>query len=91
MSELIDKQKVLKKLWELDSLVDFEGMAVTRTAINLIESIPIVEIIHCKDCKYSHMTIDGLCQYCDIWFPNEAIYKSGNHFCALAEKRNNDS
>ena len=92
MSELIDKQKVLKKLWELDSLVDFEGMAVTRAAINMIETMPTeLEIIHCKDCKYSHMTVYGLCKYCDIWFPNEETYERGNYFCASAEKRNNDS
>lgn len=45
------------------------------------------KIIYCKDCKYSHMTIDGLCKYCDIWFPNEEMYEDGNHFCASAEKR----
>ena len=57
----------MKKLWELDSLVDFEGMAVTRAVINMIENIPTeLEIIHCKDCKYSHMTVDGLCKYCSV-------------------------
>ena len=45
------------------------------------------KIIYCKDCKYSHMTIDGLCKYCDIWFPNEEMYEDGKHFCASAEKR----
>lgn len=45
------------------------------------------EIIYCKDCKYSHMTIDGLCKYCDIWFPEEEMYADGKHFCASAEKR----
>ena len=92
MSELIDKQKALKKLCGLDNLVDFEGMAVTRAAINMIENIPTeLEIIHCKDCKYSHMTIDGFCKYCDLWFPNEEMYESGEHFCAKARKRSNDS
>ena len=91
MSELIDKQKVLEKLWELDNFVDFEGMAITRKAIKLIENIPVVEIIHCKDCKYSHMTIDGFCKYCDLWFPNEEMYESGEHFCAKAKRKSNDS
>ena len=45
------------------------------------------KIIYCKDCKYSHMTIDGLCKYCDIWFPNEEMYEDGKYFCASAEKR----
>ena len=40
------------------------------------------EVVHCKDCKYAHMTVDGLCKYCDIWFPDEEVYASGNHFCA---------
>ena len=48
------------------------------------------EVIYCKDCKYSHMTIDGLCKYCDIWFPEEEMYESGKHFCASAEKRSKD-
>lgn len=91
MSELIDKQKVLEKLWELDSFVDIDGMAITREAIKLIENIPVVEIIHCKDCKYSHMTIDGFCKYCDLWFPNEEMYESGEHFCAKAKRKSNDS
>ena len=91
MSELIDKQKVLKKLCELDDFVDFEGMAITREAIKLIENIPVVEIIYCKDCKYSHMTIDGFCKYCDLWFPNEEMYESGEHFCAKAKRKSNDS
>ena len=92
MSELIDKQKVLEKLWELDDFVDLEGMAVTREAINMIENIPTeLEIIYCKDCRYSHMTVDGLCKYCDIWFPNEEMYENGNHFCAKAKRKSNDS
>lgn len=49
------------------------------------------KIIYCKDCKFAHLTTDGLCKYCGIWFPNEKTYVSGNHFCASAEKRNNDS
>ena len=43
------------------------------------------EIIRCKDCKYSHMTYDGECKYCDMW--DETLYLPGDFFCAFAEKR----
>lgn len=45
------------------------------------------EIIRCKDCKYSHMTYNGECKYCDIWFPDEKMYLDGDYFCADAELR----
>lgn len=45
------------------------------------------EVIYCRDCKYAHMTYGGECKYCDIWFPEESAYVSGNHFCASAERR----
>ena len=43
MSELIDKQEALKKLWELHGSVDLDGMAIIREAIKLIESLPSVK------------------------------------------------
>lgn len=55
------------------------------TLINLPSAQP--EIIRCKDCKFSWMTNDGDVKYCDIWFPDEACYIDGDHFCASAERR----
>lgn len=49
------------------------------------------EVIHCKDCKFASMTKDGECKYCDIWFPDEAVYMDGDHFCASAERKNNET
>ena len=46
-----------------------------------------MEIIHCKDCKFAHMTVDGECKYCDIWFPDEKTYMPGDYYCASAERR----
>ena len=45
------------------------------------------EIIRCRDCKFSWMTNGGDVKYCDIWFPDEACYIDGDHFCASAERR----
>lgn len=58
-------------------------------AIEALRSVPSTgnetEIIHCRDCKFSHMTYDGDVKYCDIWFPDEACYVDGDYFCASAE------
>ena len=58
-------------------------------AVEAIEGLPSAqpEIIRCKDCKYATMTAIGQCKYCDVWFPDEAEYMSGDHFCASAERR----
>lgn len=44
-------------------------------------------ITHCKDCKFAHMTVNGECKYCDIWFPDEKTYMPGDYYCASAERR----
>ena len=48
------------------------------------------EIIHCKECKFAHMTYDGDCKYCDVWFPDESEYLDGDYYCASAERRTDE-
>lgn len=57
-----------------------------------LKSVPPAqpEIIRCKDCKYAHMTNDGQCKYCDIWFPDEKVYVDGDHYCASAERKSDE-
>lgn len=50
-------------------------------------NVPIKEIICCKDCKFAHMTVDGECKYCDIWFPDDKTYMPGDYYCASAERK----
>lgn len=46
------------------------------------------EVIMCKDCKYSHMTSDGLCKYCDkLDAEGGTWYFEGDFFCAYGERR----
>ena len=86
MSDFIKREGAMDILDKLSSLDKSGILEVVRCGI---ETLPYVqpEIIYCKDCKYSHMTIDGLCKYCDIWFPNEEMYEDGKHFCASAKKK----
>ena len=45
-----------------------------------------IEIVRCKDCKFAHMTYDGLCKYCDKYTDDDGfqieLYQSGDWFCA---------
>ena len=86
MSELIRREDVMNILGKLSPLDKSGILEVVRFGIGSLPSVQ-PEVIYCKDCKYSHMTIDGLCKYCDIWFPHEEMYENGNHYCASAEKR----
>lgn len=53
-----------------------------------IENAPTaIDIVHCKECRYATMTTNGECKYCDIWFSDEKMYMSGDHFCASGEKK----
>lgn len=46
-------------------------------------------VVRCKDCKYSHMTLDGLCKYCGKLAAeglDDAVYFEGTHFCSDGAK-----
>ena len=57
-----------------------------------LEEVPSAqpEIIHCKECKFAHMTYDGECKYCDVWFHDESEYLDGDYYCASAERRTDE-
>ena len=48
------------------------------------------EIIHCKECRYSHLTYDGKNKHCVHW-PNNAFspteYLDGGFYCGFAKRR----
>ncbi len=56
-----------------------------------IEALSEPQIIRCKDCKYSHMTYDGDCKYCDKWQDDDDIcltlYVDGEFYCGFAERK----
>lgn len=64
-----------------------------RHHINAIrKKIDDIEIVvRCKDCKYSHMTYDGRCKYCDKWEEDgEALYLEGDFYCAYGKRKGGD-
>ncbi len=63
-----------------------DGIAI-KEAINLIKQQP--EIVHCKECKYATMTIDGNhCRYCKgddgflVW-----VWHDADWYCARGKEK----
>lgn len=91
---LIDQQEALDALNEYFcriSKLKRRGLNNSEKAISLdvagvIQSLP-PKVICCKDCKFAHMTVDGECKYCDIWFPDEKTYMPGDYYCGSAERK----
>lgn len=66
-------------------------LLIKKLAVKYIENAPTidaVEVVRCRDCRYSHMTFSGSCKYCDNWNEDgEALYLDGDFFCAYGERR----
>lgn len=101
MSDLISRQAAIdaivntvSEIWNHDSseVARYGATFRQHEILDIIESLPSVqpEIIRCKDCKYAYMTGDGLVKYCDIWFPEDALYQDGDYFCADGERGDSD-
>ena len=71
---------------DLLELIAFDIERLPSAQPNHNAEVSKMEIIHCKDCKFAHMTVNGECKYCDIWFPDEKTYMPGDYFCASAER-----
>ena len=99
MNDAISRQSVVDMLDETKRIARQNiGGAVLMTfervfdsLVNITNALPTIqpEIVRCKDCKYTRLTDDGSCKYCDIWFTDEAEYIDGDHYCASAERKSN--
>lgn len=59
-----------------------------KEQVDVLPSADAVEVVRCKDCRYSHMTYDGECKYCDKWKEDgEALYLDGDFYCAYGERK----
>lgn len=50
----------------------------------------VVKVVRCYQCKYAHLTYDGLCKYCDKleeYGVYDALYFDGNHYCGFGEAK----
>ena len=70
-----------------------EGVA-RETVLGLIAKQPTVdavEVVRCRDCRFSHLTNDGVREYCDYcdYYENGviAVCFELDHFCSHGKRR----
>lgn len=100
MSNLISRHEAIEAIEHITSSMsvcvntdECHGMKrMQRQAVIELANLPSAEpeIIHCKECKFAHMTYDGDCKYCDVWFPDESAYLDGDYYCASGERRTDE-
>ena len=60
----------------------------------LNRKVDMVEVVRCKDCRFAHMTYDGLCKQCDNATDDDDIkltlYLPGDFYCAFGERKDGD-
>ena len=75
---------------------EFHPEEAERFVIGMLEKLPSAEpeIIHCRDCKYAHLTYDGSCKHCDKWVDGDGtpltLYLDGDFYCGFAERRTDE-
>ena len=93
MDDLISRQAAIDAIHCDITVTGRQNAELVATTIGAfadrIKALPSVEpeIIHCKECRFAHMTYDGDCKYCDVWFPYESEYLDGDYYCASAERK----
>ena len=60
-------------------------------AILVAPTVDAVEVVRCKDCRFSHMTYSGECKSCDKWVDDDdfhlTLYLNGDFYCAFGERK----
>lgn len=102
MSDSISRREAINALWvlrgHLQMMDNSQGADLIMHGVFLaeekIEALPSTnapsDIVHCKECKNSHMTYGGLCKYCDMW-DGDALYLEGDFYCGFGERREDES
>lgn len=80
MDDLISRQAVLDKAYELDLIDTGNDIRVWVVDVAEVEKLPIVEIIRCKDCQHYD---NAPCGIVDWW-------NSKDDFCSKAERRTDE-
>jgi len=62
--------------------------------LDLIDAptVDAVEVVRCKDCIHSFMTINGeRAKYCDMFDSDDGVYFDKNHFCGYGERGSDET
>ena len=85
---LIDANAALEKVCE-NCCCDFEeckqiGFCVDYENINHLPTVDAMEVVRCKDCKYSEWDCDCSLYLC---LHHGCDWNDGEHFCSYGERR----
>lgn len=100
---LIDADALEKKLHELALDEWNQGVSTSWSNVYLecedmvydAPTVDAVEVVRCKDCRFSHMTYSGECKSCDKWVDDDdfhlTLYLDGDFYCAWGERREDET
>ena len=81
-------QKLATEYWKLKVTASAES--IMNQFIDFVKEAPD-EVVVCKDCKYAHLTDDGICKYCDQWKDDDGLlltlYVSGDFHCGFGDQK----
>lgn len=81
MSELVDKQEVLKVIREMPYI----GLGEKEALLDAIKGMPTEVVVRCKDCEYGEQDKDGR-WYCGV-VASQIGDADGSGFCADGKRR----
>lgn len=84
------------RLIDADALADalFEKRKnYPQWVAEMIGNMPDV-VVRCKDCRFAHLTYDGLCKQCEQIMDDEdnmlTLYLPVDFYCAFGERKDGD-
>ena len=79
---LIDEAKVINEIERFKGYLDDDMIMRIKIAINRLPTIEAVEVVRCKDCKYSEYKQGEL--RCYIWSISSKTKEDGYCFCGAS-------
>lgn len=88
---LIDADTIFNNELLLVSDKAYDAVHAVIERINTAPTVDAVEVVRCKDCRFSHMTYGGECKSCDKWVDDDdfhlTLYLDGDFYCAFGERK----
>lgn len=88
---LVDADEIKKREQDVVLANGAKHRCFDTTMLFEIPTVDAVEVVRCKDCKFSHMTYSGECKSCDKWVDDDdfhlTLYLDGDFYCAWGERR----
>ena len=96
--DLVERKDAIRCL---DDDINIEGKENAEAVVDYVnrvrkrlDGLLACEIVHCNECKFAHMTSDGMCKYCQYLINEfdvaDAVYFDGDYFCGAGERKDDE-